>query len=248
MLRFAALASHYLSKPCFCRPGTGDDKGGVEARGKALRRQALVPIPSGATLEAINAVLLAHLDARLYDQRSAAFFWYRRCGSSRSSRSVVLGRLCASPEATTLVTVSPHGHSCASTARTHAGAVSVGRPRSGGAYRSDHRHDCGPRCATARHPIRGFASARRLIDYRHYLPELARKPQAVRQVLPDLLPRSRRPLSARLGAAAGGLRIARGRPAIRQRSSGTLATQRGLGGRPRLTASHSPAARRSRSL
>jgi hypothetical protein len=27
----------------------------------------------------------------------------------------------------------------------------------------------------------------RSIDYRHYLPELARKPQAVRQVLPDLL-------------------------------------------------------------
>src|SRR3954471_14521823 len=63
--RFAALASHYLLEPCFCRPGEGHDKGGVEARGKALRRQALVPIPSGATLEAINTALLAHLDARL---------------------------------------------------------------------------------------------------------------------------------------------------------------------------------------
>ena len=36
--RFAALASHYLFEPCFCRPGEGHDKGGVEARGKALRR------------------------------------------------------------------------------------------------------------------------------------------------------------------------------------------------------------------
>jgi hypothetical protein len=36
-----------------------------------------------------------------------------------------------------------------------------------------------------RHPRKRFGQ--RSIDYRHYLPELARKPQAVRQVLPDLL-------------------------------------------------------------
>jgi len=35
------------------------------------------------------------------------------------------------------------------------------------------------------HPRLRFGA--RSIDYRHYLPELARKPQAVRQVLPDLL-------------------------------------------------------------
>ena len=44
--RFAALASHYLLEACFCRPGEGHDKGGVESRGKAVRQQALVPIPS----------------------------------------------------------------------------------------------------------------------------------------------------------------------------------------------------------
>ncbi len=32
--RFAALASHYLFEPCFCRPGEGHDKGGVEARAR----------------------------------------------------------------------------------------------------------------------------------------------------------------------------------------------------------------------
>ena len=52
--RFAALASHYLLEPCFCRPGEGHDKGGVESRGKAVRRQALTPIPSAPTLEAIK--------------------------------------------------------------------------------------------------------------------------------------------------------------------------------------------------
>src|SRR5215210_7277735 len=70
--RFSALASHYLLEPCFCRPGEGHDKGGVEARGKALRRQALVPIPSAATLQAINQALLAQMDARLDTQRDAA--------------------------------------------------------------------------------------------------------------------------------------------------------------------------------
>ena len=35
------------------------------------------------------------------------------------------------------------------------------------------------------HPRKRFGE--RSIDYRHYLTELARKPQAVRQVLPDLL-------------------------------------------------------------
>jgi hypothetical protein len=39
--------------------------------------------------------------------------------------------------------------------------------------------------ARIRHPRKRFGQ--RSIDYRHYLSELARKPQAVRQVLPDLL-------------------------------------------------------------
>lgn len=36
-----------------------------------------------------------------------------------------------------------------------------------------------------RHPRKRFGQ--RSIDYRHYLPELTKKPQAVRQVLPELL-------------------------------------------------------------
>ena len=68
--RFAALASHYLVEPCFCRPGEGHDKGGVEARGKAVRRQVLVPIPSAPALDAINQALLARMDARLETGRN----------------------------------------------------------------------------------------------------------------------------------------------------------------------------------
>ena len=44
------------------------------------------------------------------------------------------------------------------------------------------------------HPRKRFGQ--RSIDYRHYLPELARKPQAVRQVLPDLLRDLGAPFSA----------------------------------------------------
>src|SRR5207247_5181171 len=67
--RFAALASHYLLEACFCRPGAGHDKGGVDSRGTDIRQQALVPIPVGVTLASINATLLAQLDARLEPQR-----------------------------------------------------------------------------------------------------------------------------------------------------------------------------------
>lgn len=61
-VRFQALASHYLFEPCFARPGTGHDKGGVESRGKGIRLQELVPIPTGPSLRAVSEQLLARLD------------------------------------------------------------------------------------------------------------------------------------------------------------------------------------------
>ena len=82
--RFAALASHCLFEPCFCRPGEGHDKGGVEGRGKAVRRQALTPIPRASTLEAINQALLARMDARLETGRD-------RTGETIGSRFAVEG-------------------------------------------------------------------------------------------------------------------------------------------------------------
>ena len=104
--RFTALASHYLLEACFCRPGEGHDKGGVESRGKAVRQQALVPIPVGATLAVINTALLAQMDARLETTRDAA-------GQTIGARFAEEQRACRptpvpfAPEATTFVTVSP---------------------------------------------------------------------------------------------------------------------------------------------
>ena len=63
--RFAAFVAHHAGfEPCFARPGEGHDKGGVEARGRGIRLQELVPIPKGDDLTSISSALLARLDAR----------------------------------------------------------------------------------------------------------------------------------------------------------------------------------------
>jgi len=181
--RFEALASHYLLEACFCRPGEGHDKGGVESRGKAIRQQALVPIPAGPTLAAINATLLAQMDARLDTQRDAA-------GQTIGERFTEEQRQCRraptpfAPEATTFATVSPRA-----LVRLEGAVYSVWTRWAGldlviriGATTVTIVGRDGL-CVT--HPRKRFGE--RAIDYRHYLAELARKPQAVRQVLPDLL-------------------------------------------------------------
>jgi transposase len=181
--RFAALASHYLFEPCFCRPGEGHDKGGVESRGKAVRRQALTPIPGATTLEAINQELLARMDARLTTRRDGT-------GETVGTRfAVEAPAFLALPapfvaEATTFVTVAPRAlvrleGAWYSVPCRWAGLDLVARV--GATTITVVGRDGTP----IRHPRKRFGQ--RSIDYRHYLPELAKKPQAVRQVLPELL-------------------------------------------------------------
>jgi len=181
--RFMALASHYLLEACFCRPGEGHDKGGVESRGKAVRQQALVPIPVGATLAVINTALLARMDARLDTTRDAAghTIGVRFTEEQRQFRPAPLP---FAPEATTFVTVSPRA-----LVRLEGAVYSVPCRWAGldlvvrvGATTVTIVGRDGTRIL---HPRLRFGQ--RSIDSRHYLSELARKPQAVRQVLPDLL-------------------------------------------------------------
>jgi hypothetical protein len=176
--RFAALASHYLFEPCFCRPGEGHDKGGVEARGQAIRRQVLVPIPSGPSVEAINAALLARLDTRATVTPTIA---------TRFAEEQGIWRIAPEPfvaEATTVATVTPRA-----LVRIEGAYYSVPCRWAGldlvvrvGATTVTI---VGREGTVIVHPRKRFGQ--RSIDYRHYLPELARKPQAVRQVLPELL-------------------------------------------------------------
>lgn len=181
--RFLALCSHYVIEPCFARPGQGHDKGGVEARGKNVRLQHLTPIPRGASLAEIAGRLVEHLDAAAAARRS------RQGGSVGQRFEKERAALRALPERSfearhvELVTVSRQalvrvdgaqysvpGHWSSSQATAYVGVADIVLE-----WREE-------RITTTKQP-RGS----RTVRYRHYLDELAAKPQAVRQVAPELM-------------------------------------------------------------
>jgi len=186
--RFEALASHYLFEPCFCRPATGHDKGGVEARGKGIRWQHLVPIPTGDDLGAISAALLRRLDQRLGAGRDAD-------GRTIGDRFAVEQGHMLPLAAHAFRARAPHsaGASRRSLITVEGAVYSVPCEWAG----LDVMAYVGPvdveivgpagiaPTAIVRHPRKRFGE--RSIDYRHYLRELARKPQAVRQVAAELV-------------------------------------------------------------
>lgn len=179
--RFQALASHYLFEPCFCRPATGHDKGGVEARGKSIRWQHLVPIPRGEDLATINAALLLRLDEQATHPAGAVAARF----AEEHGRMLPLGEhpfrarapYAVSASRRSLVTVEGASYSvpcewAGLEVMAYVGAEDV--------------EIVGPKgCASVTHPRQRFAG--RSIDYRHYVRELARKPQAMRQVAAELV-------------------------------------------------------------
>ena len=181
--RFLALCSHYVIEPCFARPGQGHDKGGVEARGKNVRLQHLTPIPCGASLAEIAGRLVEQLDAAAATRRS------RQGGNVAQRFEEERAALRALPERSfearqvELVTVSRQalvrvdgaqysvpGHWNSSQATAYVGVADIVLE-----WREE-------RITTTKQP-RGS----RTVRYRHYLDELAAKPQAVRQVAPELM-------------------------------------------------------------
>jgi transposase len=176
--RFEALVTHYVYEPCFARPRTGHDKGGVEARGKAIRWQELVPIPVGADLDSIAAALLQRLDHKFASSERAVQFDTERehalvlpsvsfdaratclVGVARRSLVQIAGASYSVPTAWVGLTV---------TARVTPSLVEI----------------VGQDGVVISHPRLRFGQ--RSVDYRHYLPELAKKPQALRQVAPELM-------------------------------------------------------------
>ena len=181
--RFRALSSHYLFEPCFARIGEGHDKGGVEARGKGIRLAHLTPIPEGDTLPGIAAAVLAEIDETAT----------RKAG--RDGRTVMVK---FAEEATHLRPLPPTPFDVRRVV-----PVTVGRQAliriDGVEYsvpsewaRLDATAYIGVdtidiHCLGSQVSLKRTRRSRRQVKYRHYLRELSRKPQALRQVAPELL-------------------------------------------------------------
>jgi len=181
--RFDALSSHYLFEPCFARPGEGHDKGGVEARGKGIRLAHMTPIPRGETLSEIAAAVLTEVGevAKSKAGRDGKTVTERFAEEALMLRSL--------PEApfdarrVQLVTVNRQ-------ALVRLEGVEYSVPSTWArldvtAYIGVDTIDI--RCMGKEVTVKKKRQGGRCVTYRHYLKELSRKPQAVRQVAPELL-------------------------------------------------------------
>jgi transposase len=179
--RFQALVSHYLFEPCFARPGEGHDKGGVEGRGKGIRLQHLTPIPQGKTLREISEALLEAIDEQAVHRASrdeAASERFREEAEHlqplpeypfdpRLPEVVSISRKALVRISGSTYSVPEHWHSLQ--VKAYVGV-------------EDIRIVCRGEELTVARRRQG-----REVKYRHYLRQLSRKPQAVRQVAPELI-------------------------------------------------------------
>lgn len=182
--RFLALASHYLHEACFARPRTGHDKGGVEARGKGIRWQELVPIPSGTDLADVSMALLARLDARAAEHRDPEGRTIGERFAVEYPRMLPLPAVAFEPARFRVAGVTRR-----SLVALEGATYSVWSTWAGLDIQARVGVDevvlTGPDAVQVRHPRQRFGG--RSVDYRHYLRELAHKPQALRQVAAELV-------------------------------------------------------------
>ena len=225
--RFQALASHYLFEPCFARPGEGHDKGAVERRGQTVRVQFFTPIPRGESLEQIarqaqKRIGEAAVESEIADGTTVA----QRFEQERALLAPLPARAFRAERATpvivtsqSLVTVEGANYSVPSkwarcTIMAYVGVATV---------RLEYRGES--------FSVEKVAKGARVVKYLHYEKELARKPQAVRQVAPELLRELGEPygtlwgelcrrysesLAARVLAALVGLRTEQGAETVRE--------------------------------
>jgi hypothetical protein len=172
--RFMALSSHYLFEPCFARPREGHDKGGVEARGKGIRLAHLTPIPRGETLAEISEFLLREVELafageqRFAEERPRLRLLPERAFEARKVELVSVSR--CSTVRIEGATYSVPSHWASLRATVYVGVEDV-------------KLVCCGQTETYPKERKGGKKIR----YRHYLSELSRKPQAVRQVAPELI-------------------------------------------------------------
>ena len=174
--------NHYNFEPSFARPGEGHDKGGVESRGKHIRLQHLVPIPRGGSLREIAEQLVRDLDKQAAERKDAASksvlerFEAERPFLRRLPPAPFEARRTAALEVSSKATVLLGGgwYWVPSNWKRLSITAYVGV--------EDVRFVCRGELVTR--PRVRFGG--REIRYRDYLSELAKKPQAVRQIAPEL--------------------------------------------------------------
>jgi transposase len=181
--RFEALVSHYLFEPCFTRPGEGHDKGGVESRGKNIRLQHLTPIPRGETLGEISSDLMASLDRDAADKRDRQGRSVLDRFEEERAQMQLLPEHAFEPRKMVLCSISRRALTKIEGAWYS--VPSHWKSLSATAYVGCEEVEIRCRDEAVRHPRQPFGGRR--VAYRHYLDELSRKPQALRQVAPELL-------------------------------------------------------------
>lgn len=173
--RFEALQRHFQFEACFARPGEGHDKGGVESRGKTIRLQHLTPIPQASSLKEISTKLLADLE--LQQAPKAEAFARDRADmlelplapfDPRKRVIAQVNRRCLLRLEKGTYSVPSHWKCLDVEAYVGVDEVEI---------------VCGEeRVVRPRAQLKGTE-----IRYRDFLPDLAKKPQALRQVAPELL-------------------------------------------------------------
>jgi len=206
--RFEELVSRYLFEPCFARVGEGHDKGGVESRGKGIRLQHMTPVPRGESLTAIAQHLISDLERAFAERHNSEGRSLTELWNEEQPQLLLLPA--SSFEVSEPVTVE-----ISSRALVRVEGAWYSTPSRWARLRAtafigveEIRLVCMGESVI--HPRVGFG--RRRVVYRHYLPELARKPQAVRQIAPELLAELGEPwgsLWQLLAAAHGQLEAAR---------------------------------------
>lgn len=179
--RMQAMTTHYVLEALFCRPYTGHDKGGVEARGKNVRLQSMVPVPSGVTLDDISLAVLADVERRYWAKPAAEARWAAESAALHGLPRLPFDARKTEPSvpvsSRSLVIVAGSTYSVPSmwaglSVTTHAGVSEV-----------ELVGPSGPSVVRRRVP-KGTSD----IDYAaHYLAVLSTKPQAVRQVADTLM-------------------------------------------------------------
>lgn len=181
--RFQALVSYYVFEPCFARVGEGHDKGGVESRGKGIRLQHLVPIPQGETLGEISQGLLGEIERGNESKRDAG--GRRVVEKIAEERQQLRGLPVRLFDPSRLVCVSIGSQSTVWIEGSRYSVPCSWARLDATAYVGVDQVRIVCRGETLTYPK--IRPGEKRICYRHYLREFARKPQAVRQVAPELM-------------------------------------------------------------